>query len=127
MYLGFNLDDNKPTHQPTRTPTYFVAFNVYAMPPQTCMYCYKTLSSMSNYTRHLRTFAAKQEPESVSTRHPALGSAEFGKLAKQFDMWKLEDMRKGKEERRAQRNARYYDNTVNKDRAQVEEEIQRAL
>jgi hypothetical protein len=82
---------------------------------------------MSNYTRHLRTFAAKQEPESVPSRHPARGSAEFENLAKQLDMWELEDRRKGKEERRAERNARYYDKTANKDHAQVKEEIQRAL
>jgi hypothetical protein len=42
-------------------------------------------------------------------------------------MWELADKREGKQERRAERNARHYDKKANEDRAQVEEEIQRAL
>jgi hypothetical protein len=130
VYWGCNLDVNKPTtktNAPTNPPTYFVAFNVHAMPSQTCTYCYKTFSSISNYTRHLRTFAAKQEPESVPNRHPPLGSAEFEKLKERFGMWELPGMRESKQERRTERNAKHYDKKVKDDRARVEKEIRLAL
>jgi hypothetical protein len=82
---------------------------------------------MSNYTRHLRTFAAKLEPESVPNRHPAIGSAEFGKLKEELGMWELADMRQDQQVLRAERNARHYDKKAKEDRARVEREIHKAL
>jgi hypothetical protein len=89
----------------------------------TCTYCGKTYSSTSNYTKHLRTFAAKHDK-----RHPAQGSPEFKKLEKEFNMWKLaEKTQEVKQEMRGERNARYYDKKKEVNQARVQQEIRKAL